>query len=265
MTQLHDNGSLTVVSDAGGAADPLPADATDTTGPADGLPEHPRTDEHPAAVEELDLAAVAGLAVQLVAITQSLDALAASTAAIRAEVESIGEVLVQVSATASPTSVDGARPAPADSAGMSADDLVTQAVRLSTIWIERAHHHPLRAALVMMEGWTVQLQETVSRGRLLSSTAVDEALAEDECPSGRWLRSSAPDALDPVRAAEIRHLHSEHHRMAALVLAEVRDGRTDEARRLLESEDGYAGVVRRSSQAVRSWIDVLDEQPETGF
>lgn len=249
MTQLHAHGALGVVP--GSQTVPQPDDVWSSSAPV-GCDEQP----DPAAV-------AADLAVQVAEIAQRLDALAASTAAVRAEVETVGEALVQVCGRRRPQpSVAQSHPAPVDAATVPADDAAVKAVRLATGWIQRTYHHPLRIALVMMEGWTAQLEEIVAGGYLeLSDFSVDEVLSESECSFGRWLYSGKADVLDPVRATELRHLHHEHHRLSAQVLTEVRDGRIEEARRLMESEDGRAGIARRANDAVRSWLDALCEQP----
>jgi len=198
-----------------------------------------------------DLGVVVGLTARLAEINQSLDALEAGVAAVRAAVASIE------AAAAAPPALEVPQPRPAP--GVSADDVVAQAARLSSIWIERPNQDPLRAALVMLESWSIRLHETVRSGRLQIVTVIDEALDENACPFGRWLHSGKAVALDPVRTAEVERLHAEQHRLAAQVLTEVRDGRVDQAQRLLESEDGYDGTHRRLDSAVRSWIDVLSE------
>lgn len=231
MTHPHDHGALRVMQDV------------DSQRPPAGEP------DVAAAVEELTL--------RVAAITRRLDALVADAGAIRADVESVGGALVRLSGRR-----QAVRPTPAvDGATTPAADVAVQAVRLAMAWIQRAHRHPLQAGLVALEGWTLLLQETIARGHLLSSTSVDEVRATGACPLGRWLDSGEADALDPVRAAEVRSLHTEHHRMSARVLAEVRDSRVDEARRLMESEDGHIGIARRLEHAVRSWIDVVCGQP----
>lgn len=138
----------------------------------------------------------------------------------------------------------------------SRDDVVAEAARLSGTWIVRARQCQLRTILLRLEEWATLLEEVVSTGQL-PNVPVEQIIGTDECSSGRWLRSNLPDELDPVRAATARKVHDEHHRLAALILAEVAAGRRDEARRLLEAEDGFAGVARTLEGAVKEWIDVL--------
>ena len=199
---------------------------------------------------------VAGLTVEIAQLTRRLDALVDATNATLRDVASVGTTLLEICGlhSAEHTAV----PSVAGELARASDNVGAEAVRLAMGWIRRSHTHPLRAALVTLEGWSLHLHDVVDRGWPVSSTAVAEALVEDECPFGRWLRSGHADELDPDRAAAARPLHTEYHRTASMVLAAVADGRPDDARTLLESEDGHAGISRRLNRAVEAWIMVAD-------
>jgi len=103
---------------------------------------------------------IAGLTVEIAEIAGRVAALAASANTLLAEVETVGEALLEAS---------GTRQAPARLPHRSeatlpkqSKDVASQAVRLAMGWIHRTHHHPLRAALMTLEGWTTHLQDVAN-------------------------------------------------------------------------------------------------------
>jgi len=195
-------------------------------------------------------AVVAGLTIEVAEIGRRISEIAANANALLADVEAVGAVLLEVSGmTQSAGTVEAPLPL------VQSEDVAAQAVRLAVGWIQRSHHHPLRGALVMLEGWTLHLHDVVDRGFLPSPSVVAEASVEDECPFGRWLTTPEAEKLDPERTAEARILHTQYHAIASRVLAAVGDGDIDRARTLLESEDGHAGVSRRLTDLVRTWCE----------
>ena len=165
MTRTDDHGALQVLPGGGSLLVPddrVPAGTTRSVGPNLG---HPVVgpvagpdERRQAAVSlgcdgEPDTAAVvAELAVEVAEIVQRLDALVSGAAEVRARVEAVGGVLVQVCGLQHPAGAQpatgGPRPAADSGPGgavvmMSADDLAAQAARLSSIWIERLHPLPI--------------------------------------------------------------------------------------------------------------------------
>lgn len=142
------------------------------------------------------------------------------------------------------------RPAPVSEAMTPEATAVETAQQVARGWIRRTHHCPMRPTLVSVEDMMNLLREVVASGR--ATISVEEVLAEEQSPFGRWVRHGRAVALDPVRAAETKSLNAAFHQACASVLVAVHDGRIDEARRLL-SED-CTEAARRLEAAVRSWI-----------
>jgi len=137
----------------------------------------------------------------------------------------------------------------------------TTALRPRVSRLDKPNHQPLIAALAIMDGWTVLLQDVVAGRRPVSGTVIREILDEDSCPVTHRLRAYRAAALD-ARIAEAAAAHSAHHRSTAQVLVAIRDGRMDDARHLMEADDGRAGSVRRLRQALYAWADMLAESAQ---
>ncbi|MCL2423233.1 MAG: hypothetical protein FWD11_04975 [Micrococcales bacterium] len=123
--------------------------------------------------------------------------------------------------------------------------------------LDKPSHRPLIAALAIMDGWTIQLQDAIEGRRPVSAALIQEILDEDSCPLTYRMRSYRAVASASGVVAEAAAAHSAHHRITAQVLVAIRDGRMDEARRTMDAEDGLAGSVRRMRKALFAWGDML--------
>ncbi|MBU4336271.1 MAG: CZB domain-containing protein, partial [Actinobacteria bacterium] len=110
-----------------------------------------------------------------------------------------------------------------------------------------------RAAVAAHGAWKRRLRHAIDTGRLPEGATVEQVRRDDVCEFGRWLRDGGGDALDPRRSADAAALHTDFHRYAGGVLADVAAGRSAAAIEKLTAEDGYAGTARALTDALLEW------------
>ncbi len=250
------------------------------------------------AEEVKNLAAQTGVAT--VGITEQLAALAQDSAEVRTAVERIDDVLSRVETlqetiaaaveqqTASITSITEAA-----SGAVSAVEVLGRsvssskeaaagsetAIERSVGWLDRLQQvawaqrddidsatgelpvHPLRAAIRAHAGWKWRLRGIITTGRIPRNVDPATVAADDRCALGTWLHSDAARQLDAARTGRLTALHATFHRLTADILEAGISGQSERAEELLGDPDGYAGVALEMTDALREWLQAIEEQP----
>jgi chromosome segregation ATPase len=118
--------------------------------------------------------------------------------------------------------------------------------------------HPLRAAIVAHAAWKQRLRTAVETGRPPAGITAADVARDSVCDFGKWLRGGDAEALDGARCAAVIVQHAAFHSVAAEVLAAATAGRSEHARGLMSSPDGYGKTAGTMTDSLVEWVQVVE-------
>lgn len=92
-----------------------------------------------------------------------------------------------------------------------------------------------------------------------TSLPVDDICCDNKCRFGKWLYDLPADQLQAGYAAKVRDLHAQFHRTAGDVAKLIRDGRSDDALKGIESGT-FVDHSKTLSRELTAWKMSLIQQ-----
>ncbi len=111
----------------------------------------------------------------------------------------------------------------------------------------------IAAALDAHAQWTVRLKTAIDTGKL--DTPIATIGKDDQCKFGKWLNgTTVSNALKQTpEYQEVKRLHAEFHRVAALVAQLASSGQKTEARKALSIGGAFSEASSALTTRLQSW------------
>lgn len=104
--------------------------------------------------------------------------------------------------------------------------------------------------------WKGRLQEAIATGK--SSWTVEQVRTDTACDFGRWLLSLPQSELASARGAQVREMHAEFHRQAAMVLALALGGDQRGAQQAIASHSEFSNLSAKLTLTLMEWKKAAD-------